>query len=137
MSTPKHQTCATGLDMSISGGRIGEDYLWSSSREAPRLRVEGFAIGARTEVSLKQPRSGLVPGLVPRSGPVGSGPEAEVLAELRERVQAVEAEHEVERQRTGRRVLGRRAVLQQSWRGYPSSVEPRRNLRPQVASRNK
>jgi hypothetical protein len=65
------------------------------------------------------------------------GPEAEVLAELRERVQTVEAEHEAERQRTGRRVLGRRAVLQQSWRAYPSSVEPRRNLRPQVASRSK
>ena len=65
------------------------------------------------------------------------GPEAEVLAELRERVQAVEAEHEAERGRTGRRVLGRRAVLQQSWRGYPSSVEPRRTLRPQVASRSK
>ena len=65
------------------------------------------------------------------------GREAEVLAELRERVQAVEAEHEAERRRTGRRVLGRRAVLQQSWRGYPSSVEPRRTLRPQVASRSK
>ena len=69
--------------------------------------------------------------------PAELGPEAEVLAELRERVQAVEAEHEAERRRTGRRVLGRRAVLQQSWRGYPSSVEPRRNLRPQVASRSK
>jgi REP element-mobilizing transposase RayT len=69
--------------------------------------------------------------------PAELGPEAEVLAELRDRVLAVEAEREAERQRTGRRVLGRRAVLQQSWRGYPSSVEPRRNLRPQVASRSK
>jgi hypothetical protein len=65
--------------------------------------------------------------------PAELGPEAEVLAELRDRVLAVEAEREAERQRTGRRVLGRRAVLQQSWRAYPSSVEPRRNLRPQVA----
>jgi hypothetical protein len=69
--------------------------------------------------------------------PPALGPEAEVLAELRERVQAVEAGHDAERRRTGRRVLGRRAVLQQSWRGFPSSVEPRRNLRPQVASRSK
>jgi putative transposase len=69
--------------------------------------------------------------------PAELGPEAEVLAELRARVQAVEAKHEAERRRTGRRVFGRRAVLQQSWRGYPSSVEPRRNLRPQLASRNK
>jgi hypothetical protein len=65
------------------------------------------------------------------------GSEVEVLAELRQRVHAVEAEHEAERRRTGRQVLGRRAVLQQSYRAYPSSVEPRRNLRPQVAGRSK
>jgi putative transposase len=65
------------------------------------------------------------------------GPEAEVLAELRALVQAAEVELEAERRRTGRRVLGRRAVLQQSWRGYPSGLEPRRNLRPRVASRSK
>jgi putative transposase len=69
--------------------------------------------------------------------PPALGPEAKVVAELRERVQAVEAEHDAERRRTGRRVLGRRCVLQQSWRGFPSSVEPRRTLRPQVASRSK
>lgn len=65
------------------------------------------------------------------------GSETEVLAELRERVQAVEAAHEEDRRRTGGRVLGRRAVLRQSWRAYPSSVEPRRTLRPQVATRSK
>ena len=65
------------------------------------------------------------------------GPEAEVLATLRERVQAVEAAHEEARRRTGRRVFGRRAVLQQSWRAQPASVEPRRTLRPRIAGRNK
>ena len=65
------------------------------------------------------------------------GPEAEVLAELRERVGAVEATHEDERRRTGRQVLGRRAVLQQSWKAHPSSEEPRRTLNPRVAGRNK
>ena len=59
--------------------------------------------------------------------PPGLGPEAEVLAELRERVGMVEAEHAAERQRTGRRVCGRRAVLAQSWRSQPVSREPRRN----------
>lgn len=48
----------------------------------------------------------------------------------RDRVRAVELEREAERARTGRRVLGRRAVLAQSWRDYPASVELRRNLRP-------
>jgi REP element-mobilizing transposase RayT len=64
------------------------------------------------------------------------GPPAEVRAELRERVQAVESEREAERMRTGVRVLGRRAVLAQSWRDYPMSCEPRRNLQPRVAGRS-
>jgi hypothetical protein len=65
------------------------------------------------------------------------GTPAEVRAELRDRVRAVEAERAAERARTGGRVLGRRAVLAQPWRGQPTSVEPQRNLRPSVASRNK
>ena len=32
--------------------------------------------------------------------------------------------------------MGRRAVLAQSWRQQPESCEPRRNLRPRVASPN-
>lgn len=64
------------------------------------------------------------------------GPEAELLAELRERVRAVELEHEAERRRTGHRVLGRRGVLAQSWRDQPRSWAPRRGLRPQVATRS-
>jgi REP element-mobilizing transposase RayT len=65
------------------------------------------------------------------------GPAAEVLSELHERVLAVEHEGALERQRSGRRVLGRRGVLAQSWRGQPATVEQRRNLRPRVATRNK
>jgi putative transposase len=65
------------------------------------------------------------------------GTAEEVLAELRDRVRAVEAERAAERQRTGGRVGGRRAVLSQSWRSHPASHEPRRNLRPRVAVRSK
>jgi hypothetical protein len=64
------------------------------------------------------------------------GREAEVLAELRQRVQAVEEDLAAERRRTGSRVYGRRAVCHQSWRDQPSSVEPRRTLRPRVAARS-
>ena len=39
-----------------------------------------------------------------------------------------------ERRQTGRRVLGRRQILAQSWRDSPSSIEPRRNLRPRFAA---
>jgi putative transposase len=33
-------------------------------------------------------------------------------------------------------VLGRRAVLAQSWRDAPASMEPRRNLRSRIATRS-
>jgi putative transposase len=69
--------------------------------------------------------------------PAELGPIADVLSELRDRVRAVELERAAERARTGRRVLGRRAVCAQSWRDCPASVEPRRNLRPQAAGRSK
>jgi REP-associated tyrosine transposase len=65
------------------------------------------------------------------------GPAAEVVSELRDRVQALEHERANERLRSGRRVLGRRGVLAQSWRERPVTVEPRRNLRPRVATRSK
>ena len=74
---------------------------------------------------------------LPLSIPAELGPAAAVLSELRDRVRAVELERAAERGRTGRRVLGRRAVLAQSWRDHPTSMEPRRNLRPRVASRSK
>ena len=56
--------------------------------------------------------------------------------ELRERVAAEEAAVAAERQRTGAGVLGRRTILRQSWRDFPTSREPRRNLRPRIAARN-
>ena len=68
--------------------------------------------------------------------PAELGPEAEVLEELRQRVTAAVASLAAERERTGQRIYGRRAVLQQSWRAQPASLEPRRNLRPRVAARS-
>jgi putative transposase len=65
------------------------------------------------------------------------GPVESVCAELRDRIALIEAERAAERQRTGSHVLGRRAVLAQSWRDAPGSREPRRNLRPQLASRSR
>jgi putative transposase len=74
---------------------------------------------------------------MPLTIPAELGPAADVLSELRERVRAVELERAAERLRTGSRVLGRRAVLAQSWRSHPTSSEPRRNLRPRVAGRSR
>ena len=69
--------------------------------------------------------------------PAELGPAAEVLSELRDRVRRLELDRAVDRRQTGGRVLGRRAVLTQSWRDQPASREPRRNMRPRIATPNK
>jgi hypothetical protein len=60
----------------------------------------------------------------------------EFAALVMEKIQAVEEAAARERERTGRRILGRRAVLRQDWRARPASQEPRRQLSPRVAARN-
>ena len=64
------------------------------------------------------------------------GDAEEVRRQLRELVEAEEDRLAAERRKTGQRVLGRRAVLRQSWRDCPTSVEARRVLRPRVAAGN-
>jgi hypothetical protein len=61
------------------------------------------------------------------------GSEADVIREVREGVAAVEERVRLERQTTGTRVIGRRRVLDQSWKDCPTSVEPRRDRRPRFA----
>ena len=61
----------------------------------------------------------------------------EVRRVLRERVAAVEREHAVKRLKTGAHVLGRRAILRQSWRDSPTSQARRPTLRPRVAARDR
>lgn len=63
------------------------------------------------------------------------GDREEILAEIRERVAAVEEREAKKRAATGRKVLGRNAILRQSWRDSPASRAPRRGLRPTVAAR--
>ena len=68
----------------------------------------------------------------------GEFPEKEAfLVELERRIAQVEEQCARERMQSGRRVLGRRCILRQSWRDTPTSREPRRNLRPRVAARDK
>ncbi len=59
------------------------------------------------------------------------------LAELERRIEAVEEEHIRERARTGRGVVGRRQILRTAWQTSPTTKEPRRDLRPRVATRDK
>jgi putative transposase len=59
------------------------------------------------------------------------------LEELKRRVREVEERCALELREARREVLGRRAIRDQSWREFPTSHEPRRNLRPRVAARNR
>jgi putative transposase len=58
-------------------------------------------------------------------------------AVLRGRIETAEADAEAKRRVTGARVLGRQGVLDQDWRDCPSSHEPRREISPRVAAKNK
>jgi len=61
----------------------------------------------------------------------------EIRRELMARVEATEGALADDRRRTGRRVLGRRAVLDQSPSAQPATVEPRRGLNPRAAAKDK
>jgi hypothetical protein len=61
----------------------------------------------------------------------------EIIAELKRRIRLVEEECALERERLGRRIIGRRTILRQSWHDSPTSFESRRNLRPRIAARSK
>jgi len=60
----------------------------------------------------------------------------QILAVVRARVEEFERAEERRRQTEGLRVLGRTAVMRQSWRDSPTSREPRRRLRPTFAARS-
>jgi len=64
------------------------------------------------------------------------GPADHVIEEVKRRVFEVEHAKAAERRRTGKRVLGRRAVLQQRWADAPTTAATRRTLIPRVAARN-
>ncbi|MBA3463364.1 MAG: hypothetical protein H0T46_25635 [Deltaproteobacteria bacterium] len=57
-------------------------------------------------------------------------------AELEAMVSDIERNAAKERARHGERVLGRAAVLKQSWRSAPTTFEARRQMSPRVAARN-
>jgi REP element-mobilizing transposase RayT len=59
-----------------------------------------------------------------------------IVAAVKMRVAQVEAEEARKRAESGKKVLGRYAVLRQSWRDSPTSREPRRTLRPTIAARS-
>ncbi len=107
--------------------------------------VNGLAdLLADREIVVRRPRHFFDPdGEMPETVtlrfviPEALGDPAEFRAELRERVAAVEEAFAEQRARSGARVIGRRGVLAQSWRGRACSHTRRGGLRPLVASRDK
>ncbi|MGE0868412.1 MAG: transposase [Kofleriaceae bacterium] len=79
--------------------------------------------------------NGRMPAVVEYSPtiPPELGDPDEIIAEVRRRIAAVEAECARRRERP---VVGRRQVRRQSWRDCPLTYERRRTLSPQIASRN-
>lgn len=69
--------------------------------------------------------------------PAELGDPAELGAELEAMVRNSEEQAAAERRRTGKRILGRAAVLKQSWKGSPETFEPRRKMSPRVAACNR
>lgn len=62
------------------------------------------------------------------------GDKDEILADVKARVAEVEKEQALRLAATGKRVLGRTAILRQSWRDSPKAREPRRGIRPTFAA---
>lgn len=63
--------------------------------------------------------------------------QAEWAAKLKAAVAAEEKKAALERERTGQRILGRKAILRQSPYSCPKSYTRRRGLRPRVATKDK
>jgi hypothetical protein len=58
-----------------------------------------------------------------------------VIAEVKAAVEAEEKKIRASRLKSGKRVLGPKQILAQSWRASPKTVEPRSTLRPRFAGR--
>ncbi len=119
-----------------------KDRLVEKAHQWPGVNGLAALLGGRT-LHATRPRhffrpSGPMPAAVTLNLelPRELGDPQQLLAELRERVAATEAAAAAARMRTGARVLGRRAILRQSWRDSPASRAPRRNLRPRFAARD-
>ena len=63
------------------------------------------------------------------------GDHDEIVAEVKHRVEEFERAAAARRAETGQRVLGRNAVMRQSWQTSPKSRKPRRGLRPTIAAK--
>jgi hypothetical protein len=122
-----------------------KDGLVERAHHWPGISSLGFLSHGRPAVALRPKHffreDGSMPDSVslvfarPRGLEHLSAPEFAAL--VLERVREVEESAAVERRRKGTRILGRKHVLAQRWSERPVTREPRRELSPRVAARNK
>ncbi|MFN0250890.1 MAG: hypothetical protein ACKV2T_28710, partial [Kofleriaceae bacterium] len=106
---------------------------WPGANGYPNL-LSGRPIVCRRPLHFFRP-NGPMPASVTleMTIPPELGERNDVLAKVRAGVEAVEHDVAEQRMRTGAGVLGRRQILDQSWKDSPTSIEPRRTLRPRFA----
>ena len=106
-----------------------KDFLIEKAHHWPGVSSLG-AIVANKPMTATKPKTFFRPdGALPDAVLAHS----EFAKRLQERITAVEREAAAERARTGKRIVGRRGVLDQHWGDSPRSREPRRQLSPRVA----
>ncbi len=110
-----HWPGVNGLKALVTGGTL------RATRPRHFFRADG-SMPEEVELALS------VPGAL--------GPADEFVNDVKLAVGRVETEMAAKRRMTGSRVLGRRTVLKQAWWQTPTTSEPRRGLRPQVAARS-
>lgn len=117
----------------VKDGLVERAHQWPGVN-AYRNLLSGKPLRARRPIHFFR-KDGVMPETVELhlTIPAALGPAQDVLAAVRAGVEAVERSAAEERMRTGARVVGRRRILHQSWRDSPTSVAPRRNLRPRFA----
>jgi REP element-mobilizing transposase RayT len=120
----------------VKAGLVDRAHLWPG--------VSGYSdLMNNREVRVKRPAFFADDGTMPEEVvfrytlPAELGDVEVLRAEVRRRVSAGEATYAELRARTGRTVVGRRAVLRQSWRDTPDTPAPRRARRPRFATRTK
>lgn len=120
-----------------------KDYLVEKAHQWPG--VNGYRALVRDEpMTATRPRYFFNPdGGLPRSVslplvmPAHLGTRAAVVARVVDAVAEVEATVLALRRQTHRSVLGRKAVLAQSWQEVPKSVSARRSMSPKLVARDK
>jgi putative transposase len=121
----------------VSDGLVERVHHWPGPKTV-RALLEGRTLKARRPWFLFRD-DGPMPEEVEMKFeiPMEVGDHDLIVERVRVGIAATEEQCAHERARQHRQVVGRRRILRQSWRDSPTSHEPRRGMRPRVATRNK